>query len=107
MLKYIDNNILHEKLCMDGLIIDEFGRKKAHALRTQNLCKRIVRIAESMGMKVNLAKTMLLCISDSRTYEAATFIEDLEGNEIESQSSMKFLGVHLSNKPNMATQVSC
>ena len=28
-LKYIDDNILHEKLCMDGLVIDKHGRKRA------------------------------------------------------------------------------
>ena len=105
VLKYIDDNILHEKICMDGLVIDELGRKRARAIRTQNLFKQIVLIAEAMGMKVNAAKTMLLCISDSRTYEAAAFFEDSEGTLIESQNSMKVLGLHLSNRPNMNAQV--
>ena len=105
MLKYVDDNILHEKLCLDGLVIDENGRKRARAVRSQNLFRQIVRLAELMGMKVNSSKTRVLCISDSRTYEVAAFLEDGEGNLIESVDRLKVLGVHFSNKPNMAAQV--
>ena len=105
VLKYIDDNILFEKLCMDGLVIDEDGRKVANAIRTQNLFKQIVRIAESMGMKVNASKTMMLCISDAKTYEARAYIKDGQNNLIESSTELKVLGIHLSNKPDMSAQV--
>ena len=105
VFKYVDDNIIHEKLCLDNLVIDEEGRKVGHAARSQNLFRQIVRIAEQMGMKVNSLKTLLLCISDSRTYEAGAFIIDSEGNQIESGKAMKILGLHFSAKPDMSAQV--
>ena len=105
VLKYVDDNVIHEKLCMDGLIIDENGQKRARAVRTQNLFRQISRIAELLGMKVNSDKTKVLCVSDSRTYEAAAYIEDENGTVINSVSSMKILGLEFSNKPDMSAQV--
>ena len=90
---------------MDGLVIDESGRKRACATRTQNLFRHKLRVAKSKGMKVNSAKTLLLCISEARTYEVAAFIEDTEGCLIESASAMKVLGLYLSSRPNMSAQV--
>ena len=105
VLKYVDDNIIFEKLCMDGRVIDEEGMKIARALRTQNLFRQIVRIAESIGMKVNSSKTMMLCISEAKTYEAAAFIEDTEGKRIDSSDTLKVLGVHFLRKPDMSAQV--
>ena len=105
VLKYVDDNVLFEKICMDGLVIDKNGRKRARAIRTQNLFQQITRIAESLGMKVNSSKTMLLCVSDSRTYEASAFIEDAGGNKIESTDKLKILGLHFSSRPDMRDQV--
>ena len=82
--KYVDHNIIHEKLFMDGAIIDEHGRKRVCAIRSGNLFRQITLIAESLSMKVNASKTMVLTISDSRTYKATSYIRDLQGNEIDS-----------------------
>ena len=84
---------------MDGLVINENGEKRARAARTQNLFRQITRIAELMGMKVNTDKTMVLCVSNSCTYQAKAFIEDVEGKVVESVDNLKILGVHFSNKP--------
>ena len=105
VLKYVDDNIIHEKLCMDGLVIDENGEKRARATRSQNLFRQITRVAELLGMKVNSDKTMVLCISDSRTYKAAAFIEDANGHRIDSVGALKILGLHFSSKPDMSAQV--
>ena len=94
VLNYVDDNVIIEKLCLDNLVIDQDGRKVGHAALTQNLFRQIVRIAELKGMKVSALKTLLLCISDSRTYEAASFIIDKDGSVIDSGSAMKILGVH-------------
>ena len=106
VLKYIDDNIIHEKLFMDGHVIEENGRKRAKAVRSSNLFRQITLIAQAMGMKVNSDKTMVLCVSDSRTYEAAAYIKDGEGHEIDSLDELKILGVHFSRKPDMAAQVA-
>ena len=105
VLKYVDDNIIHEKLCMDGLVIDENGEKNARATRSQNLFRQIVRIAEMLGMKVNEAKTMMLCVSDSRTYKATAYIEPSEGVRVSSSDQLKILGMHFSNKPDVQLQV--
>ena len=105
VLKYVDDNILHEKLCMDGLVIDENGEKCARATRSQNLFKQITRIAQMLGMKVNADKTMLLCISESRTYKAKAYIETSEGDVISSTDELKILGMHFSSRPDMGAQV--
>ena len=105
VLKYVDDNIIHEKICMDGLVIDENGEKKVRATRSQNLFRHIIRVAEMMGMKVNADKTMVLCISDSRTYKAKAFIEDSNRVRVDSVSTLKVLGLHFTDKPDMTAQV--
>ena len=105
VLKYVDDNIIHEKLFMDGAVIDDQGRKRVRAVRSGNLFRRITRIAESLGMKVNASKTMVLCVSDSRTYKAAAYVRDCQGNDIEAIDSLKILGLHFSSKPDMSAQV--
>lgn len=66
VLKFVDDNIIHEKLFMDGLVIDKNGETRTQATRSQNLLRQITRVAELLGMKVNSDKTMMLCISDSK-----------------------------------------
>ena len=105
VLKYVDDNIIHEKLFMDGLVIDENGEKKGRATRSQNLFRQITRIAELLGMKVNTDKTMVLCVSDSRTYKASAYIDDADGTRVDSVDKLKILGVHFSNRPDMSAQV--
>ena len=34
---------------------------------------------------------MMLCVSDSRTYEAAAYIEDSSGNRVDSKKALKVL----------------
>ena len=103
--KYVDNNIIHEKLFKNGLVIDENGEKKGRATRSQNLFRQITRIAELLGMKVNTDKTMVLCVSDSRSYKASAYIDDADGTRVESVDRLKILGVHFSNNPDMSAQV--
>ena len=105
VLKYVDDNIIIEKICLDNLVIDADGRKVGHAARTQNLFWQIVRVAELKGMKVNALKTLLMCVSDSRTYEAGAFIVDREGVTVESCKAMKILGLHFTSKPDVSAQV--
>lgn len=87
------------------VVIDKKGMKRVNAVRSGNLFRQITLIAEAMGMKVNASKTMVLCVSDSRTYKAAAYIVDGEGNEIDSVEELKVLGVQFSSKPDMSAQV--
>lgn len=96
VLKYLDDNVIHEKLCFNGLVIDENRQKIARATRLQNLFRRITVFAEALGMKVNASKTVALCVSDARTYEPVAFMEDSNGNKVFSQEKMKVLGITFS-----------
>ena len=105
ILEYVDDNIIHENLCMDGLVIYANGEKNARATRSQNLFRHIVRIAEMLGMKVNEAKTMMLCVSDSKTYKASAYIETSDWGIVSSADELKILGMHFSNRPDVGLQV--
>ena len=104
VLKYVDDNVLVEKPNYETAV--DLGRnvKLKHAIRTQNLFRRIVREAIAKGMKVNSSKTNLIVISDG-TYEARAYIVDSSGTVLSAGKTMKILGFHFSNKPNMAAQV--
>ena len=104
VLKYIDDNNIHEKISMDGLVIDKNGKKRARANRSQNLFRQIMRGAELLGMKINSDKTMVLCISDSQTYKASAFIESADGTTISLVERLKILEVHLLNKSDMSAK---
>ena len=66
--KYVDDNIINEKLNFDSLPTDHqfFGTKRA--VRTENLVAQIFHQATSLGMVINALKTHCLCISDLKSY---------------------------------------
>ena len=103
--KYVDDNILVEKLNCEFTRTSGDGKKHIKVVRTQNLFRRTVRVAEEKKMRVNGAKTKLLCISDAKSYDTAVFFHDAEGNKIEESDKLKILGFHFSKKPTMQAQV--
>ena len=107
VLKYVDDAILVEKINMDsaGRLTD--GKRRKHAVQSQNLFQAIVSKAEWKGMKVNTNKTHLLCASDALSYEAQAFLEDGNGVEINSKSDpVKILGFYISAKPGVGAHVA-
>ena len=56
VLKYVDDNVLIEKLNFDTIRTDGYLFRLKHAIRTQNGFRRIVHQAESVGMKVHPGK---------------------------------------------------
>ena len=105
VLKYVDDNIILEKVFFDGSVIDENGQKVLRALWSENLFNRITFIAESNGMRMNDSKTVLLCISDAQTFEPVAYIVDRSGNRILPKERMKFLGVNFSSRPDASAYV--
>ena len=103
--KYVDDNLQEERVSMENaprlLTASEEVRLK-HAVASQNVFRHIVRAAESKGMRVNAAKTTMVCISDALNFRARAFIEDRDGVRIESGAKMKLLGWHFSDKPTPA-----
>ena len=104
VLKYVDDNILHEKINFENIPTDGYGFKSKHAKRTQNLFWRIVAEAEACGMKVNADKTQTMCISEVKTYNPSVHFFDRDGNKTSTLNEMRVLGVTFSSQPDMAIQ---
>ena len=105
VLKYVDDNILHEKLNFDTVPTDGHGFRLKLAIRTQNLFREIVRWAVYCGMKVNTSKTFCLLISEIKSYNPAAYFTDSEGTRIDSGNYMTILGFDFSSDPDMSAQV--
>ena len=100
--KYVDDNITSEKMNLGGTasFTNENGTfKLRRAIPSQNAFRSIVRNAGIKGMQVNSAKTNLLCISDALSYRPMAFIEDENGERIDSCSDMKVLGFTFEDRP--------
>ena len=105
VLKYVDDNVLHEKLNYDTVVTDGYGFRLKLAARTQNLFREIVRWAVNCGMKVNAAKTCCLLISEIKSYNPAAYFTDSDNNRVNSGNYMTVLGFDFSSDPDMSAQV--
>ena len=99
MHKYIDDCIMDTKLNFETVELKS-GIKDKHAIDTQNVFKRTIYNAESIGMKVNTDKTNLLCISDSLSFKATAHIFSMEGTRLTSSDGLKLLGFKFGPRPN-------
>lgn len=61
-MKYVDDNIVQEKLNFDLIPTDGYSFLTKHVVRTQNLTHGIVHEAKARGLKVDNAKITALCI---------------------------------------------
>ena len=106
VLKYVDDNIINEKLNFDTVGTDHQFFRTKRAVRTENLVAQIVHQAYSLGMVINALKTHCLCISDLKSYIPRAYITDGQGTTINSRDSIKFLGFTFSSAPDMSAQVA-
>ena len=106
VLKYIDDNIINEKINFDQIQTDGHSYRTKRALRTENLFRRIVHQAISQGMKVNSLKTNAMVIAELKSYIPRAYFLDTDGVRIDAKQSMKILGFHFSSDPNMNAQVA-
>ena len=105
VLKYVDDNVINEKINFDTVAPDGAAVKDKHAVRTQNLFRRVTFQAEGNGMRVHAGKTQMMCIAETKSYVPRAHFFDLDGNKISTSSHMKILGFHFSADPDMALQV--
>ena len=104
VLKYVDDNIINEKLNFDTVGTDHHFFRTKRAVRTENLVAQIVHQATSLGMVINALKTHCLCIFDLKSYIPRAYITDGQGTTIRGQDSIKILGF-TSSEPDMSAQV--
>ena len=93
-----------DKLNYETVDRDESAKDK-HAVASQNAFRSVVLKAESMGMRVNTAKTQLLVVSDALSFEPRAHISDCNGKTITSGTTMKILGFHMNGRPTVAAHV--
>ena len=105
VIKYVDDNVLIEKLNFDPVPTGGDSSRVKHAARTQNLFQLIVHEAERRGMKVNGGKTKALLISELKNYLPKAFFNDNNGNQIRAGESMEILGFSFSSELGMGAQV--
>ena len=103
--KYVDDNIIHERMNFDKIATDGYGVRSFLAARTQNAFNHIGVRAEHCKMKVNSAKTNALLISELKAYTPEAFFFDKNGEKISTKESMRVLGFHFSSRPDMSEQV--
>ena len=106
VLKYVDDNIVAEKINFDKIATDGFTYRDYHASRSQNLFQEIVARAEHCGMRVNSSKTGAMLISEIKSYRPKAHFFDAQGSKITTTNSMKILGFHFSSDPDMTEQVN-
>ena len=105
VLKYVDDNILIEKLNFDTVATDGHFFRSKLAVRTQNLFRRIVHQARAVGMKIHPGKTIAMCIAELKSYNPLAFFYDSDGAKVQTVQTMKILGVTFSSDPDMRAQV--
>ena len=105
VLKYVDDNVVIEKLNFDPVPTGGDGTRVKHAVRTQNLFDLIVHEAEMRGMKVNGSKTKALLLSELKSYLPRAFFHDGSGEQIQAGETMTILGFTFSSELGMGAQV--
>ena len=106
--KFVDDGLVDCKVDMENVTPVDVGgvlTKDKHAIAAQNVFKRIIHNAESIGMCVNAVKTAQICISDVQSYEAAAHIYTKEGVKITSGQHLKLLGYHFNNRPTCTAHI--
>ena len=100
---YIDDMNNLEKVRTDNAIVRISEDKQvvlAHAIKSQENFDHVKGRAEEIKMKVNSAKTQLLCVSGNMNNNTKSYIRT-EGTEIQSGESLKILGFWFGNRPNV------
>ena len=104
--KYVDDNVILEKLNFVTVLSDGRFVRDKWAVRTQNTFESIIHQAVAQGMKINASKTKALLISELKSYAPTAHFFDVDGNPVRAGDGMKILGVHFSSDPGMAAQVA-
>ena len=108
MRKYVDNNLLIEKLEMKaGLMYGQGGNifKNIRAMQSENFFNHISAAAVQQGLQVNTKKTALLAISGTRSYTAKTHIYDSNNNRVDSAATLKIFGFVFNDSATVSDQI--
>ena len=105
--KYVDDTTLTERISQTNVIRHISGlnpTEEVWAERLETAMEAIIERTGEIGMKVNCAKTQLLCVSTDNGFATTAKIR-MQGNTVRSTSQMKLLGFMLSPGGDMACQI--
>ena len=95
--KFVDDSINTNSVNMRSavLLTDETGPfKEVIDKRTEKLLAHVASNAELKGMRIDVAKTSLMCISAASSFSPRVKVS-VQGEEIKGMSKLKILGVTL------------
>ena len=105
--KFVDDSVNTSPVNMRGAILleGEGGLfKQIKDKRTKSLLHHIANNATAKGMRINPAKTSLMCVSAAASFEPQVQIV-MDGITITGEKTMKILGVTLDNDGSFKTHV--
>ena len=100
---YIDDITNIEKVCHMNSVSTTCQEKRkvlAHAQKSERNFCATKKLAESVKMSVNDAKTQLLCISGNNDNDINTYIRTSDTNEVQGSDRLKLLGFWFGRRPN-------
>ena len=106
--KFVDDNLQVQKLHMkkqttylhNGIVF-----KNPRVTRSEKMFKHIATRAIRKGLKVNAAKTNLLAVSASTSYQAKAHIYDENDQRIDCQNDLKALGFIFNSRGDVSSQI--
>ena len=106
--KFVEDNLQTDKLNMQAsetYIENGSIFKNPRAIRSESMFRHIATKAKTKGLQVNSAKTCLLVVSASKSYDAYAHMYDEENNKILCQNNMKALGFIFNRRGDASSQV--
>ena len=106
--KFVDDNLQLQKLNMKKqrtYMQNNVKFKNPRVMRSEKMFKHIAGRAYRKGLRVNAAKTNLLVVSASNSYEARAHFYDDQNTRIDCQNTLKALGFTFNARGDVSTQV--
>ena len=110
VFKFVDDGTIFAKVNMYAAVERDYEREvpthRKRDIATENVFNRTKTRAEAKGMKINVQKTAMMTVSDSRTFKPECYIEAIGGEILQSdKENIKILGFIFENRPSVATHV--
>ena len=106
--KYVDDQTVLEVSPITSAVSSIGRGKEEKYIHASDLSEEYMLIengANKIGMKLNLQKTQILCISDAKNFEVSSFLR-IKEVIMESQEKLKILGYVLDTSPGANAQVN-
>ena len=104
----MDDNLQTDKVHMQSMNTYVEGTrifKNPRVIKSEQMFKHIANNAQKRDLVVNSAKTNLLVISASKSYDACAHFFDSDNNRVDCQENLKALGFIFNERGDMSAQI--